>query len=215
MFWCFGVSKSASPQFRPGWKVVFFTIFADYDGWEAEKSRNKIFCVKNVDYLPNHKVFSVKMYLKSSIRQKKCITSRQNSTKWLVNLWKFSQFRQFYPYPETLLPFYVIFSCPQQLNRWPCHSLTDWVIHSLTFTFEITERPQRLVTFETFDQSDEETWPDQHFDNFFWQFWQFLTIFDIFDNFWHSLTFFDNNWHFSTIFNNFNNFDKFRQFWQI
>ena len=30
-----------------------------------------------------------------------------------------------------------LFSCPQQLNRWPCHSLTDW----LTFTFDITEWP--------------------------------------------------------------------------
>ena len=40
MFWCFWVTKSVSPQLRPGSKVVFFTIFADYDGWEAEKSRN-------------------------------------------------------------------------------------------------------------------------------------------------------------------------------
>ena len=32
----------------------------------------------------------------------------------------------------------------------------------------LKERPQRLVTFETFDQSDEETWPDQ---NRQWQ-WQ-------------------------------------------
>ena len=33
-----------------------------------------------------------------------------------------------------------VFSCPEQLNRWPCHSLT----HSLTngtFTFDITEWP--------------------------------------------------------------------------
>ena len=28
-----------------------------------------------------------------------------------------------------------------------------------------TEWPERLVTFETFDQSDEETWPDQKKDN--------------------------------------------------
>ena len=27
------------------------------------------------------------------------------------------------------------------------------------------EHPQRLVTFETFDQSDEETWPDQRKDS--------------------------------------------------
>ena len=31
-------------------------------------TRNKIFCVKNVAFLPNHKVFWVKMYLKSNIR---------------------------------------------------------------------------------------------------------------------------------------------------
>ena len=28
------------------------------------------------------------------------------------------------------------------------------------------EQSQRLVTFETFDQSDEETWPDQLKDNY-------------------------------------------------
>ena len=33
------------------------------------------------------------------------------------------------------------FSCPEQLNRWPCHSLTDWATESLTFTFDITEWP--------------------------------------------------------------------------
>ena len=69
----------------------------------------------------------------------------------------------------------VIFSCPQQLNRWPCH----WLSQSLTFTFDITEWPERLVTFETFDQSDEETWPT---------FWQFFDNFDFFkfffDIFW-------------------------------
>ena len=27
------------------------------------------------------------------------------------------------------------------------------------------ERPLRLLTFETFDQSDEKTWPDQQKDN--------------------------------------------------
>ena len=25
----------------------------------------------------------------------------------------------------------VFFSCPEQLNRWPCHSLTHWLTHSL------------------------------------------------------------------------------------
>ena len=76
----------------------------------------------------------------------------------------------------VIVSYYTIpkfFSCPQQLNRWPCHWLTDW----LTFTFDITEWPERLVTFETFDQSDEETWPDQHFDK------SFLTILDKINNF--------------------------------
>ena len=34
-----------------------------------------------------------------------------------------------------------LFSCPEQLNRWPCHSLTDWLTHSLTFTFAM----QRII----------------------------------------------------------------------
>ena len=42
IFWCFWVTKYVLPQLRPGWKVVFFTIFGDYDGWEAQKSRNSV-----------------------------------------------------------------------------------------------------------------------------------------------------------------------------
>ena len=37
------------------------------------------------------------------------------------------------------LPWWGLFSCPKQLNRWPCHSLTHWLTHSLTqgtFTFD-------------------------------------------------------------------------------
>ena len=77
------------------------------------------------------------------------------------------------------------FSCPKQLNtignRWPCHSLTHSVSHSGLFK-KLKGRPKRPVTFETFDQSDEETW---HFDTFWqsWQFWQFLTILDNFGQF--------------------------------
>ena len=41
-------------------------------------------------------------------------------------------------------------------------SLTHSLTHS-TFTFDITEWPRWVVTFVTFDQSDEETWPDQKF----------------------------------------------------
>ena len=72
----------------------------------------------------------------------------------------------------------------------------------------IAEWPQRLVTFETFDHSDEETWPDQHFDIveffwklksfwkfwIFWKFWQFSTISDNF------LQFINNFWQFLQIF---------------
>ena len=36
----------------------------------------------------------------------------------------------------------LIFSCPEQLNRWPCH----WLIQSVTFTFDI----QRAI-LETFN----------------------------------------------------------------
>ena len=86
------------------------------------------------------------------------------------------------------------------------------------------------MTFETFDQSDEETGPDQHFDNF-WQFchflknvlqflqlltiWQFLTNLEIVDNFWQFrkywtilkiLGYFDQFWYF---------FFKFWQFWHL
>ena len=38
-----------------------------------------------------------------------------------------------------------VFSCPQQLNRWPCHSLTHWLNHWLThgtFTFDIQRATQ-------------------------------------------------------------------------
>ena len=35
----------------------------------------------------------------------------------------------------------VIFSCPEQLNSWPCHSLTHSLTDSVTFDFDITEWP--------------------------------------------------------------------------
>ena len=51
--------------------------------------------------------------------------------------------------------YFVLFSCPEQLNRWSCHSLTESLSHSLTFTFTIQrailEWPWRFVTFETLD----------------------------------------------------------------
>ena len=45
-------------------------------------------------------------------------------------------------------------------------SIPTPVTHSLThykevLLFDIKEQPKRLVTFETYDQSDYETWPEQ------------------------------------------------------
>ena len=47
----------------------------------------------------------------------------------------------------------------RQLNRWPCHWVTHWVTET-PFDFDIKEQSQRLVTFKTFDQGDQKTWPD-------------------------------------------------------
>ena len=41
-----------------------------------------------------------------------------------------------FPHLSTSL-YYLLFSCPEQLNRWPCHWLTNWLTHSVTFTFAI------------------------------------------------------------------------------
>ena len=57
--------------------------------------------------------------------------------------------------------FMDIFSCPEQLNRRPCLSLAWSVTTNNQSLHNTTEWPQRLVTFETFVQSDEKTWHDQ------------------------------------------------------
>ena len=44
------------------------------------------------------------------------------------------------------------------------HWVTDWLTVLLLLRYK--ERPERPVTFETFDQSDEETWPDQQKNNY-------------------------------------------------
>ena len=125
----------------------------------------------------------------------------------------------FIPFPSYPFPLFLIFSCPEQLNRWPCHSLT----HSLLL-LPYKEQSKTLATMAL----NGNFWGqcvmiifDDYFwwqflmtifdDNFWWQFlmtifddsfwWQFLlTIID--DNFWHI-------WQFSTILN-FLNF-----FWQF
>ena len=71
------------------------------------------------------------------------------------------------------------FSCPQQLNRWPCHSLSHWQ----DFYFW-----HYRVTLETCDLWDiwsewwgNMTWPTfwQFFLHFFYNFWQFLQFLTI------------------------------------
>ena len=52
----------------------------------------------------------------------------------------------------------VNFSCSEQLNRWPGHWLTHSLTYSGYFYFWHTKSNPRPVTFETFDQSVEETW---------------------------------------------------------
>ena len=51
---------------------------------------------------------------------------------------------------------------------WPTKRQWQWQIHrqrqwqrQINIENPFKERPQSLVTFETFDQSDEEIWPDQ------------------------------------------------------
>ena len=71
--------------------------------------------------------------------------------------------------------------------------VTHWGYFHFWHTYK--ERPQRPVTFKTFDQSDKETWPT---------FWQLLIIFDNFENVSQSLR--DNFdifvWQFSTVLTN-------------
>ena len=54
------------------------------------------------------------------------------------------------------------FSCQEQLNRWPCSSLGWSVCHQTNnqSLHNTTKWPQRLVTFETFDQGWDEGWQD-------------------------------------------------------
>ena len=56
---------------------------------------------------------------------------------------------------ETIL----LFSCPEQLNRWPCHSLTDLLTKDFT-NCDKKQQPNWLQTSQISDQSDEETCPD-------------------------------------------------------
>ena len=53
----------------------------------------------------------------------------------------------------------LLFSCPQTAQQ-DCMSLGWSGTTKTPFDFDIKERSQRLVIFETFDQSDEKTRPD-------------------------------------------------------
>ena len=58
--------------------------------------------------------------------------------------------------------FHSFLAVPRQLYRWPCHWLTDWlqdIVEKHYHTY--IQHSERLVTLETCDESDEETWPDQ------------------------------------------------------
>ena len=105
-------------------------------------------------------------------------------------------------YPKYIVAYHchrILFSCPEQLNRWPCHWLTDW----------LKAIPETCDLWNIWS----EWWGDMtwiFFYNFynFWQFWRFFIIFEMFDNFDN----FDNFWQFLTIFEIFRNFDNFWQF---
>ena len=100
--------------------------------------------------------------------------------------------------------FLDLFSCGQ-LNRWHCHSLTDWVIESVSH-FLILEH----MTYHWMSESYQ--------GDFLWQFWTILKNVDNFWQFWQC-------WQFLTIFNNFQQcwqflqlltiLDNFWQFWQL
>ena len=108
-----------------------------------------------------------------------------------------------FPRPVLKANIKYILSCPEHLNRWPCHSLT----HSI-FTFDL-----QRATLETCDLWDilsewwgNMTWPT------FWQFWQFLTFFDNFQQF---PTILDNFWQFLIVWTIFESFYIFWEFWQF
>ena len=135
---------------------------------------------------------------------------------------------------------FLVFSCPQQLNRWPCHSLTDSLSHWGYFYFwhyrvtpprdlwplrhlirvmrkhDLTNMLKILTFFDNFQQFLTILTIFNFFGNFdiFWQFWPFLTILTIFDNSDHFYNFWQ-FWQFSTMLTIFDNFDHFQQFLTI
>ena len=96
----------------------------------------------------------------------------------------------FIPFPSYPFPLFLIFSCPEQLNRWPCHSLTHSLLLLPTKSNPTDLWPLRhLWQFLMTISDDNLSWQflmTIFDDKFWWKFWQFLTnltIFDIFDIF--------------------------------
>jgi len=94
---------------------------------------------------------------------------------------------------EAFVDFFrCVFSCPEQLNRWPCHSLTHWLTHSLSHSLTFTFAIQRAI-LETCYHWDiwSEWWGDMTWlrktDQIlkiwkfpkFWKFWKFPEILNI------------------------------------
>ena len=89
---------------------------------------------------------------------------------WVYNILNY--FHLCLPCPQlccTLYKYHVYrhFATPNRTS-FKCIYWNIWLQSFRTYK----ERPKRPLTFETFDQSDEETWPYQHLDNFchFWFF---------------------------------------------
>ena len=112
--------------------------------------------------------------------------------------------------------FLCIFSCPEQLNRWPCHWVTEWV----SGRFILEHNKSHWSELMTSHCSEQDIW------NKFWQFCTNLTILDNsdhFDNFGQFGQFWTILYHFG----NFDNFDTlgnpidlwhlrhWLQFWQV
>ena len=107
----------------------------------------------------------------------------------------------FIPFPSYPFPLFLIFSCPEQLNRWPCHSLT----HSLLL-LPYKEQSLRLATIETFDQTD------------FWKVFRFLEDFQFSGTFLKDFQIFGRFSDFWKIFRfveDFYIFGRFAGFWTI
>ena len=78
----------------------------------------------------------------------------------------------------------VFLAVTWQLNRWPCHSLSDWVTHFLFLTLKIDPRDQ---------------WPLRHLitvmrKHDLTNILTNLNFFEIFENFWQYWQFFDHLW---------------------